>query len=140
MTPRSAGLLCTALVLVSTPWLGAQSSLRVVATNSWTAAFAAAAGATDIVTLAPSGLRHPAEYELKPSDVEALKGANLIVYTGFEVMAKKLGDAASGQSIRMLRIDADYTSAVLRASIMAVADALGTPWMMFLPASRRYPS
>jgi zinc transport system substrate-binding protein len=126
MTHRSTGLLCAALVLFSTPFLGAQSGARVVATNSWTAAFAAAAGATDIVTLAPSDLRHPAEYELKPSDVEALKGADLVVYSGFEVMAKKLADAAGGQSIRMLQIDADYTTSVLRASIMAVADALGT--------------
>jgi len=100
--------------------------IRVVATNSWTAAFAAAAGAADIVTLAPSALRHPAEYELKPSDVAALRGAGLIVYTGFEVMAKKLGDAAGGQSIRMLKIDADYTLPVLRASIMSIAEVLGT--------------
>ncbi|HUJ74520.1 MAG TPA: zinc ABC transporter substrate-binding protein [bacterium] len=100
--------------------------VRVVATNSWTAAFAAAAGATDIVTLAPSQLRHPAEYELKPSDVAALRGAGLIVYTGFEVMAQKLADAAGNQSIRMLKVDADYTVPVLSASITAIADALGT--------------
>jgi zinc transport system substrate-binding protein len=104
----------------------AAAPVRVVATNSWTAAFAAAAGATDIVTLAPSELRHPAEYELKPSDVAALRGAGLIVYSGFEVMARKLADAAGSQSIRMLKIDADYTPSVLQASITAVADALGT--------------
>ncbi len=126
MTHGSRGLLCAALVLMGGAALGAQSSLRVVATNSWTAAFAAAAGATNIVTLAPTDLRHPAEYELKPSDVEAIKGADLIVYSGFEVMAKKLGDAAGSQSIRMLKIDADYTRPVLEASIMAIATALGT--------------
>ncbi len=127
MTHRSTGLLCAALVLISGgAALGAQADLRVVATNSWTAAFAAAAGATNIVTLAPSVLRHPAEYELKPSDVEAIRGAGLIVYSGFETMAKRLGDAAGSQSIRMLKIDADYTNSVLEASIMAVAEALGT--------------
>jgi len=119
--------LAAVLVLLSCAAVTAGAApVRVVATNSWTAALAAAAGATDIVTLAPSGLRHPAEYELKPSDVAALRGAGLVVYTGFEVMARKLADAAGGQSIRLLKVDADYTVAVLRASIGAIADALGT--------------
>ncbi len=119
---RSAVLIFLAMAMTA-----AAAPVRVVATNTWTAAFAAAAGATDIVTLAPSALRHPAEYELKPSDVAALRGAGLIVYSGFEVMARKLADAAGSQSIRMLKIDADYTPAVIRASIGAIADALGTP-------------
>jgi zinc transport system substrate-binding protein len=125
---RRQGLLVAALVLIfcASAMTAGAAGIRVVATNSWTAAFAAAAGATDIVTLAPSELRHPAEYELKPSDVAALRGAGLIVYTGFEVMARKLADAAGGQSVRMLKIDADYTLPVLRASITAIADALGT--------------
>jgi zinc transport system substrate-binding protein len=106
--------------------LGAQKQLRVVATNSRTAALAAAAGATSVVTIAPTDPRHPSEYELTPSDVTALKGADLIVYTGFEVMAKKLADAAGGQEIRMLQIGADYSLATLRASINAVAAAMGT--------------
>jgi len=127
MSQRCGSLFAAALfVLVAVGAVGAQSTLRVVATNSWTAAFALAAGATSVVTLAPNELRHPAEYELKPSDVEALKGADLIVYTGFEVMAQKLGDAAGRQSIRMLKIDADYTDAVLRASLTSLGDALGT--------------
>jgi zinc transport system substrate-binding protein len=104
----------------------AAAPVRVVATNSWTAAFAAAAGATDVITLAPSELRHPAEYELRPSDVAALRGAGLIIYTGFEVMAKKLAEAAGSQSVRMLKIDADYSLPTFRVSLTAIADALGT--------------
>ncbi len=103
-----------------------QSALRVVATNTWTAAFAAAAGARDIVTLAPGDLRHPAEYELKPSDVALLKGARLVVYTGFEVMAKRLAETAGGRRIRLVKIDADYSLNTLSTSIMAIADILGT--------------
>jgi len=103
-----------------------QKDIRVVATNSWTAALAAAAGARDIVTLAPAGLRHPAEYELKPSDVAMLKGAKLIVTTGFEVMAKRLAEAAGSRRIRVLRIDADYSLETMRTSILAIADILGT--------------
>jgi zinc transport system substrate-binding protein len=106
--------------------LGAQKQMRVIATNSWTAALADAAGAADVVILAPTGLRHPAEYELAPSDVTALKDADLIIYTGFEVMAKKLSDAASSQKIRLLQIGADYSLETLRASINAIAAAAGT--------------
>lgn len=103
-----------------------QKPFLVVATNSWTAAFAAAAGAKDIVTLAPAELRHPAEYEMKPSDVTLLKGARLIITTGFEVMAKRLAEAAGSRKIRVLRIDADYSLETMRTSILAIADILGT--------------
>jgi len=128
MIDRSRGMLLAALVLlgIALPLSAQQSSLRVVATNSWTAAFAAAAGAVDIVTLAPTDLRHPAEYELKPSDVAGLQGAGLIIYTGFEVMAKKVAEAAGSQKIRMLQIGADYSLATMRASILAIADVTGT--------------
>lgn len=114
------------LSVVAAPAQVRQKDIRVVATNSWTAALAAAAGARDIVTLAPAGLRHPAEYELKPSDVAMLKGAKLIVTTGFEVMAKRLAEAAGSRRIRVLRIDADYSLETMRTSILAIADILGT--------------
>jgi len=104
----------------------AQTAIRVVATNSWTAALATAAGATDVVTLAPSGLRHPAEYELKPSDLVSLQGVDLIVSTGFEVMAKKLAEAAGNQKTRTLQIGADYSLATMRASLTAIAEITGT--------------
>jgi zinc transport system substrate-binding protein len=119
-----------ALVLSATLALPAAAAtpkpLKVAATNSWTAAFAVAAGATDVVTLAPSTLRHPAEYDLAPSDVLALRGVDLIVYTGFEVMAKKLADAAGSQKIRMLQINADYSLATMRSSLLAIAAVTGT--------------
>ncbi len=104
---------------------GAEKSIRVVATNTWTAALAAAAGAKDVVTLAPAALRHPAEYELKPSDITRLRGAGLIVASGFEVMAKRLAEAAGSRRIRVLRVDADYSLETMRTSIMAIAEVLG---------------
>jgi hypothetical protein len=121
---RFVGILLSLAVL--SPLAAQQKTLRVVATNSWTAALASAAGATTIVTLAPSGLRHPAEYDLKPSDVALLQGADLIVYTGFEVMAKKLADAAGTGRIRLLQIGADYSLATMRASLGAIAAVTGT--------------
>ena len=76
--------------------------------------------------LAPSELRHPAEYELKPSDIMALKGADLIVSTGFETMARKLAAAAGTQHITVLQVDADYSLPTMRKSILAIAEATGT--------------
>ncbi len=119
-------LVILSLVAVLAPLGAQQKALRVVATNTWTAALASAAGATTIVTLAPADLRHPAEYELKPSDVATLDRADLIVYTGFEVMAKKLADAAGSRKIRLLKIDADYSLKTLRASLTAIAAVTGT--------------
>ena len=115
-----------ALFVVLFP-LGAQGKQpRVVATTTWTAALATAAGATDVVTLAPAALRHPAEYELTPADVAALRGAGLIVDTGFEVMAKRLAEAAGSRSVRILTVEADYSLHTMRSSLMAIASVLGT--------------
>ena len=122
-------LICAAsiaLALCSLPAAAQPKDLRVVATNTWTAALVTAAGAAQVVTLAPGDLRHPAEYELRPSDVMLLKGADLIVYTGFEAMAKKLASAASDGGIKMLQVDADYSLVTMRKSIVAIAAVLGT--------------
>jgi hypothetical protein len=43
----------------------------IIASTSWVAAIADAAGAQNIRILAPVKLCHPPEYELKPSDLEA---------------------------------------------------------------------
>ena len=118
--------LVSVLVFAAMTAVAQQKQFRVVATTSWTAAFAMAAGVTDIVVLAPSELRHPAEYELKPSDIMALEGADLIVSTGFETMAKKLADAAGTHHIRVLQIDADYSLSTMKKSIFAVAAITGT--------------
>jgi len=108
------------------PAASQQKPLRAVATNTWTAAFARAAGIEDVVTLAPADLRHPAEYELKASDVAALTGADIIISTGFEVMAKRLSESAGSRNVRILQIEADYTPAIMRSSLLAIAEAAGT--------------
>jgi hypothetical protein len=120
-------LACALVFLGMAGCLGAQGKqIRIVATTSWTAALATAAGASRVLTIAPSDLRHPAEYDLKPSDVAAINGADLIVSTGFEVMAKRLAEAAGSRKIRILQVDADYSLATLRRSILAIAAVTGT--------------
>jgi ABC-type Fe3+-hydroxamate transport system substrate-binding protein len=119
-------MLVSVMVLAAITAFAQQKQYRVVTTTSWTAAFAMAAGVTDIVVLAPSELRHPAEYELKPSDIMALAGADLIISTGFESMAKKLADAAGTRHIPVMQIDADYSLATMKKSILTIAAATGT--------------
>lgn len=122
---RILALVCVLLLSAGAAFTQ-QKPFRVIATTSWTAAFAAAAGVTDLVVLAPTALRHPAEYELKPSDMLALEHADLIVSTGFEVMAKKLAAAAGTHRIPLLQVDADYSLATMKKSILAIATAAGT--------------
>ncbi len=123
---RLTAIAVAALFALVSVHASAESPLRVVATTSWTAALATAAGATDVTVLAPVELRHPAEYELKPSDIMALSGAGLIVSTGFEVMAKKLAEAAGARHVRVLQVDADYSLATMSRSLRAIAALTGT--------------
>lgn len=99
---------------------------RVVASTSWTAALARAAGATEIVTIAPLELRHPAEYELKPSDLESVRGAALVVYGGYEKFAKRLAEAAGGEGTKVLEVYTDNIPSVIKAEARKIAEALGT--------------
>ena len=122
---RTVALVCS-LLLCAAGASAQQKHYRLVATTSWTAAFATAAGVADVVVLAPAALRHPAEYELKPSDVLAVEGADLIVSTGFEAMATKLAAAAGTHRIPLLQVDADYSLATMKKSILAIAAAAGT--------------
>lgn len=100
---------------------------KVVATTPWTAAFVAAAGHSGPLTvLAPYDLRHPPEYELRPSDIAAVADADLVVFAGYEVMTQKLKAAAGRNDITMLQITTVYTPAVLEKSISGIAERLGT--------------
>ncbi len=97
----------------------------VVATTSWTAAFAQAAGVQRIHVLAPAQLRHPAEYELKPSDIEAVTQADLVIYAGYEIMIRRIQDAIGGEKPDLLQITTDYRMDTIRRWVLAIADATG---------------
>lgn len=103
-----------------------ETGASVVASTSWSAAFALAAGATDVHVLAPYELQHPPEYELKPSDMAILAEADLVIFGGYERMADKITEALGADAPQLLRIQTDYSLATLEASIRAIAVALGT--------------
>ena len=97
----------------------------VVATTAWTAAYAQAAGASEVSVLAPYEMAHPPEYELRPSDIQTIADATLVIYAGYEVMVDRLV-SSSGEGATTLRITTGYTREIMNAAITAIADALGT--------------
>ncbi len=99
---------------------------RTAATTEWTAAFCRAAGITDVVVLAPSGLIHPPDYELRPSDIPALINAELIVYGGYEIMAERIHSHVAGTGTKLLRIETSYDTTILKKSINRIAMEAGT--------------
>ena len=98
----------------------------IVASTEWTAAFARAAGITEVTVLAPAASRHPAEYQLRPSDLRAIAGASVLVFAGYEAMAGRLRELAPPEAT-LLRIDTDYSLATLRRSLAALQAAGGDP-------------
>ncbi len=106
---------------------GKQSSPKgVVATTGWTAAYALAAGATDISILAPYEMVHPSEYELRPGDIGRLTGANLVVYAGYEVMVNQIKTGLKIPEERLLMISTGYKLEEIEKSVMLIAKSLGT--------------
>jgi zinc transport system substrate-binding protein len=99
----------------------------VLATTSWTAAFVQAAGFTGrLHVLAPANLQHPPEYELRPSDIQMLASADLIVFAGYERMVGQIRDAVAKKKVRLLQIKTDYSPATLRESLDRLAGEFGT--------------
>ncbi len=104
----------------------AAQDVAVVASTSWVQAYALAAGAKHVTTIAPFELQHPPEYEIKPSDLEAVRDASLIVYSGYEKFAKKLAETAGSKKVRIIAVLTDNVPATIIAESKKIAEALGT--------------
>lgn len=98
----------------------------VVASTSWTAAIARAAGAQNVVVIAPLELKHPPEYEIKPSDLAAVRGADLVVYGGYEKFAKRLVETSGTEKTAELKLFTDNIPAAFKAEAKKVAEKIGT--------------
>ncbi|MDR2484819.1 MAG: ABC transporter substrate-binding protein [Treponema sp.] len=98
----------------------------VIASTSWVAAIARAGGARNVRILAPVDLRHPPEYELKPSDLTAVGKADLIIYAGWEMFAQKLAETAGGAQVQIITVNTANTPDALKAEARKVAEILGT--------------
>lgn len=98
----------------------------VLATTAWTAAFAQAAGAQNIELLAPYEMRHPAEYELRATDLQRVERADLVVYAGYEGMVERLKSALGEANVSSVQITTTHTPQVMTESVMRIAAQLGT--------------
>ncbi len=125
------GLFCRSRILFVLLFLlgsrGLLFSDTVLATNAWTAAFAAAAGVQDVLQLAPSNMLHPPEYELRPSDVKKLSDADLVIYAGYENMMKTITARLGKGNEALLKITTSYDPQILGASVMKIAGKAGDP-------------
>lgn len=100
--------------------------LAVVASTTWTAAIARAAGAVDVSVLAPAELRHPPEYDFKASDIAKVAGSALLVWAGYEPFVQRLIEAADVPAERVVRIRTANDPANLIAQARLLAERLNT--------------
>ena len=105
---------------------GSGNSTIVIATSSWTAAYAEAAGAENVTVLAPFEMEHPSEYELRPGDISRLMNADVIIYAGYEVMTERLKKGLDLPQEKLLLVNTDYNFEKIEKSILDIAARLGT--------------
>ncbi len=97
---------------------------EIVASTSWTAAFADLAGIDNVDSIAPASLRHPPEYEVTVSDIEKIHNSSIFIYAGFERMMKTLGDAIG--NTQMIKITCDNSIETVKKSTAAISAITGT--------------
>ena len=97
---------------------------KIVASTSWTAAFADIAGADSVEVIAPANLRHPPEYEVTVSDIHKIRESDLFIYAGFERMMKTLGDTSG--CANMLKISCNNSVITVSEESRKIAAVLGT--------------
>jgi hypothetical protein len=98
----------------------------VIASTSLVAAIARAGGAPAVKVLAPAELRHPPEYDLKPSDLMAASRGKLILYAGWEIFAKKLADTAGSAGIELVTVNTGISPPELVQEARRISELLGT--------------
>ena len=98
----------------------------IVATTSWTAAYAVAAGAEDVYVLAPYEMRHPPEYELSPSDLVQIAEANFVVYAGYEKSVERIQSAVGTGGPELVQIATDFSPQTIETTLARLGRIVGT--------------
>ena len=105
--------------------LAPKSQPRVVASTSWVAAFAKAAGIADVTLVAPANLQHPPDYDPKPSDLAAIAKADYVLVAGFEGFATRMKEA-SGSRAEIINVHVDNQPENIRKQVRQLAERFGT--------------
>lgn len=119
---KKLSLLIAASVLATLSWAAPK---KVVASTSWSAAFADIAGADEVDSIAPVNLRHPPEYEITVSDVQKISDSEVFIFAGFERMMKTLGTKVANKGVSV-QVTLDNSLATVKESTLKIAQALGT--------------
>lgn len=98
----------------------------VVASTSLTGALAGAAGAKEVRILAPMDIKHAPEYDLRPSDLQKLEGAQAVIYAGYERMVSKLVETSRNKNVVAIQVNTETTPDNLIAQARKVAVFLKT--------------
>jgi zinc transport system substrate-binding protein len=115
-------VIAAVLAICSTP----SPAQTVVASTSLTAAMAKAAGAKEVRVLTPMDVKHPPEYELRPSDLLKFEGAQAVVFGGYERMVSKLLETSGGRNMQAIKVDTTTSPENLIQQTRKIAAALGT--------------
>lgn len=119
---RKLSVLFAASLLATALWAAPK---KVVASTSWSAAFADIAGADEVESIAPVNLRHPPEYEITVSDVQKISDSEVFIFAGFERMMKTLGTKVANKGVSV-QVTLDNSLATVKESTLKIAQALGT--------------
>lgn len=103
-----------------------EDSVKIVASTSWVAAIADAAGAQNVNILAPVELRHPPEYDFKPSDVQLIMEADWIVMAGYEPFMNQILESNKIDETKIIRVNTANTPENLIEQTKAIAKKMGT--------------
>jgi len=101
-------------------------SMVIVASTSWVSMIARAAGAEDVAILAPVELRHPPEYDFKPSDIERVNAADYVVYAGYEPFMNKLLETVDVADDQKIYVRTENTPDNLKEQVNQLAELFGT--------------
>jgi len=104
----------------------ASSQEVVVASTSLAGAIAKAAGAKEIRVIVSSGMRHPPEYDLRPSDVLKFEGAKVVIYGGYERMVLKLLETSKNKNILAMQINTETSPENLISQAKKISEVLKT--------------
>lgn len=123
LTTLAMPLLLLFLLLSASP--APAASPKVAAATGWAAALARAAGAENVLIIAPEALQHPPDYDPKPSDLLRLKDADFIILGGFEGFAQRLRDAAGSQA-RLEEAHLENSPEVIHKEVLRLGELFGT--------------
>ena len=98
----------------------------IVASTSWTAAFADLGGVDDVPFIAPANLIHPPEYEIIVSDVLKINNADYFIYAGYERMMQSMGSSIKKDEASMIKINTNNSIENVREQASLIAAVMGT--------------